>query len=452
MNKRDFTACQYPAPYLRRSANAMKPDQHMGPERQYPTSQRYIKKYLTIIALIFSLTLIGVFWGFNTRADFLIREQLLKQARAYSQEITLIRQWIAEHGGVYVKKRPGVTENPYLRDISSLKSSIVDMDDEVYILKNPAMATREISEMGREERIFSFHITSLEPINPQNSPDAFEAEALREFQTSKSKEAFKLEHRGNETVFRYILPLHVKESCLQCHGRQGYKVGDIRGGISVSLPASDIISQTRSSKVYIVAFALIILMTITLVILLISNQLVKALRKAEGRLYEMATRDYLTGLLNRREGLRRFREEISKSRRSRRPLTVIMLDIDHFKKVNDKHGHLAGDYVLQHLIEVLTPYLRDYDIFCRYGGEEFLLILPDTPLPEGGEIAERLRKKIAACPFAIDAKTTIKLTISLGVAQLADDENENSLIYRVDEALYAAKGRGRNCVHSHENK
>jgi diguanylate cyclase (GGDEF)-like protein len=417
------------------------------PEQQSLTSQGYIKKYLAIIASIFCLTLLGVFLGFNSRANFLIKEQLLKQARAYSQEVTLVRQWIADHGGVYVKKRPGIIENPYLKEISTLKTAIVDEDNEVYILKNPAMATREISEMASEERFFSFHITSLKPINPQNRPDKFETAALNEFQTSNINEIFQLETSDNESVFRYIIPLHVKESCLQCHEAQGYKVGDIRGGISVSIPASDIIAQIKASKTYIVVFALIVLITITLVILLISNQLISELRRAEKRLYEMATRDFLTGLHNRREGLRRFREEISKSRRNQQSLTLIILDIDHFKNVNDTYGHLAGDMVLQQLTAALIPTLRDYDIFCRYGGEEFLLILPNTSLRVGEEIAERLRRKVEEYKFIIDDKTNITLTISLGVAQLTDNENENSLIYRVDEALYAAKDKGRNCVH-----
>lgn len=420
-------------------------------QKNFP-SQRYIKKYLTIIGMIFCLTILGIFFGFNSRANFLIKEQLLKQARAYSQEVTLLRQWIADHGGVYVKKGPGVEENPYLKNISTVKTIIVDADQDVYILKNPAMATREISEMAREERLFSFHITSLDPINPQNRPDAFEAEALKEFDTRKSTEVFQLETMGDEIFFRYIIPLPVIASCLQCHAAQGYKIGDIRGGISVSIPASDIIAQIRTSKIYIVVFALAVLMALTLVILFIAKQLISDLRQAEIRLYEMATRDFLTGLLNRREGLRRFQEEISKSQRNNEPLTAIILDIDHFKNINDTYGHLVGDKVLQYMAEALIPALRVYDIFCRYGGEEFLLILPNTPLHEGVDIAERLRRKIEEFRFMIDNETAITMTISLGVAQLTGNEDLNSLIYRVDLALYGAKDKGRNCVNFVEQK
>lgn len=422
--------------------------QNQKPEsnQQSSPSQIYLKKYLVIISIVFCLTILGVFWGFISRANFLIREQLLKQARAYSQEITLTREWIADQGGVYVKKQEGLSENPYLKDISSVKTRIVDQDNEVYFLKNPAMITREISEMALEERMFSFHITSLNPINPQNKPDEFEKKALKEFQAGTKNEMFQLETSEHNAVFRYIIPLPVKESCLQCHEAQGYRVGDIRGGISVSIPASDIIAEIRSSNIYIVAFALSVLLALTIVILLLSNQLISALKSAEARLHEMATRDFLTGLLNRREGMHRFREEISKSRRSLQPLSAILLDIDHFKNINDTYGHLVGDKLLQHLAENLIPALRDYDIFCRYGGEEFLLILPNTPLLEGVEIAERLRRKIAEFTFVSERGITITMTISLGVAQLTGNEDENSLVYRVDQALYGAKDMGRNRV------
>lgn len=422
--------------------------QNQKPEsnQQSSPSQIYLKKYLVIISIVFCLTILGVFWGFISRANFLIREQLLKQARAYSQEITLTREWIADQGGVYVKKQEGLSENPYLKDISSVKTRIVDQDNEVYFLKNPAMITREISEMALEERMFSFHITSLNPINPQNKPNEFEKKALKEFQAGTKNEMFQLETSEHNAVFRYIIPLPVKESCLQCHEAQGYRVGDIRGGISVSIPASDIIAEIRSSNIYIVAFALSVLLALTIVILLLSNQLISALKSAEARLHEMATRDFLTGLLNRREGMHRFREEISKSRRSLQPLSAILLDIDHFKNINDTYGHLVGDKLLQHLAENLIPALRDYDIFCRYGGEEFLLILPNTPLLEGVEIAERLRRKIAEFTFVSERGITITMTISLGVAQLTGNEDENSLVYRVDQALYGAKDMGRNRV------
>jgi diguanylate cyclase (GGDEF)-like protein len=414
-------------------------------EQTSSSSQRYVQRHLTIIGILFCITILSIFFGFNSRANFLIQEQLLKEARAYSQQITLMREWIANHGGIYVEKHSGVSVNPYLKKISPFKTTIQDQDRKQYVLKNPATVTREISEMAREERMFSFHITSLDPINPLNKPNQFEAESLIKFRQG-IKEAYVFDKQENEEVFHYITPLPVKESCLACHAAQGYKLGDIRGGISVSIPASGIIRQIKKSKVYIISFALVILVIITGIVLYISSHLIKNLQIAEHKLLEMANRDFLTGLLNRREGLNRFNEEISKSRRKLQPLSVVMLDIDYFKKINDTHGHLAGDMVLQKLSEKLKMAMRDYDISCRYGGEEFLLVLPDTGLLEAVDIANRLRIEVAEMACEIDSKKTVSITISLGVAQLTGNEDVNSLIYRVDEALYMAKENGRNRV------
>jgi diguanylate cyclase (GGDEF)-like protein len=420
-------------------------------EQSSSSSKRYVQRHLTVIGIIFCFTILAIFFGFNSRANFLIQQQFLKEARAYSQEITLMRQWIANHGGIYVEKRSGVSVSPYLKKISPFKTTIQDQDRKQYVLKNPATVTREISEMAKEERFFSFHITSLEPINPLNKPDQFEAQSLREFRLGQ-KEAYLFDNNSDEIIFRYISPLTVKESCLACHAAQGYEVGDIRGGISVSIPASDIINQIKRSKIHIISFALIVLVILTTIILFISTHLIKNLKQAEQKLMEMAPRDFLTGLLNRREGMNRFKEEISKSKRKQLPLSAVLLDIDHFKIINDTHGHLAGDRILQNLAETLKITMRDYDIICRYGGEEFLLVLPDTELLKAVDIANRLRNEVAALEYVIDSQITIGMTISLGVAQLTGNEEENSLIFRVDQALYMAKENGRNRVRFQEKQ
>jgi len=414
-------------------------------EQSSSSSQRYVQKHLTVIGIIFCITILSIFFGFNSRANFLIQEQLLKEAKAYSQQITLMRRWIAKHGGIYVEKHSGVSVSPYLKKISPFKTTIQDQDRKEYILKNPATVTREISEMAREENFFSFHLTSLDPINPLNKPDQFEAESLKKFRQG-IKEAYEFDNQDDEVIFRYITPLPVKESCLACHAAQGYKVGDIRGGISVAIPASGIIGQIKKSKVYIISFAVVVLVLITAIVLFISRHLINNLQIAEQKLMEIANRDFLTGLLNRREGLNRFNEEISKSSRKLQPLSAVLLDIDDFKKINDTHGHLAGDRILQELAETLKIIMRDYDIICRYGGEEFLLVLPDTALLEAVDIANRLRIKVAEMTSEINSNTTVSMTISLGVAQLTGNEDVNNLIHRVDEALYMAKENGRNRV------
>jgi diguanylate cyclase (GGDEF)-like protein len=153
--------------------------------------------------------------------------------------------------------------------------------------------------------------------------------------------------------------------------------------------------------------------------------------------------DELTGLLNRTAMLRDLDREQAQARRTGRPFTVAMVDADHFKKVNDDHGHVFGDVCLETLAERFVESIRPRDQVYRYGGEEFLVLLPDTPLARAKPVLERLRKR--ACEHAIsDGETTINLSVSVGAAEAASDEEASTAIDRADAALYRAKEAGRN--------
>ena len=161
----------------------------------------------------------------------------------------------------------------------------------------------------------------------------------------------------------------------------------------------------------------------------------------------MATIDWLTNLYNRRHFFRLGEEEIARARRYRHPISVIMIDIDHFKSVNDTHGHSVGDEVLCSIAKRILAGLRQSDIAGRYGGEEFAIVLPETDLPSAAAtVAERLRDTIAARPIDT-AEGPLHVTISVGVAGV-DVERESLLdaLSRADAGLYAAKHAGRNRV------
>ena len=157
---------------------------------------------------------------------------------------------------------------------------------------------------------------------------------------------------------------------------------------------------------------------------------------------ENALTDELTKLPNRRALAQRFLQETQRARRHRAGITFVMVDLDHFKQVNDTYGHLNGDAVLAELASILSTGLRESDVCARYGGEEFALILPETT--EGGArvLAERIRAKVAAATFP----GGLKLTISVGVAATEEPALFTQLIDRADQALYAAKQGGRNQV------
>jgi diguanylate cyclase (GGDEF)-like protein len=164
---------------------------------------------------------------------------------------------------------------------------------------------------------------------------------------------------------------------------------------------------------------------------------------------ENAAHDPLTGLFNRRYFERRLREECAHARRHRRPFSIIMLDLDHFKLVNDTYGHEDGDRVLRHVSEVIQAMLREDDVSCRWGGEEFVLLLRGTTGMAARVVANRLRATLAAKSIALGSKEEPRhVTFSAGVAA-ADDRNTynaDDIVARADAALYRAKRAGRNRV------
>jgi two-component system, cell cycle response regulator len=163
-------------------------------------------------------------------------------------------------------------------------------------------------------------------------------------------------------------------------------------------------------------------------------------------IYRMSIIDGLTGAYNKRYLLESLEKEILRARRHERPLSFMMFDIDHFKKINDFHGHLAGDYVLKELARIVHGRIRRDEIFARYGGEEFAIVLPETPLDGCRQLAEGLRARVETSEFVFQSEK-ISATVSIGVAALTDEErNSMDFIKAADTRLYEAKRGGRNRV------
>jgi diguanylate cyclase (GGDEF)-like protein len=406
---------------------------------------RFVRKYLAAIFLTIILVILSVFWGFNYKSTSLIHEQLRRQGQAFFQEVVLTREWIANHGGVYVKLAKGMEVNSYLSQVPGLKVVIEDKDGEKYTLKNPALATREISLLANTKGIFKFKITSLNPLNPGNGPDAFEKAALESFEAG-AMEHSRYENADNEVFFRYMAPLVTEKPCLRCHASQGYREGDIRGGISVTIAATAMVRKMDENRTYLAASALGIITLFFAIISLVYRSFIKDLKYAEDMLVEMASRDSLTGLLNRREALQRIGEEHSRAGRLYKPLSVILIDIDNFKKINDTYGHAAGDEVLMQISRSIQGGVREYDVVCRYGGEEFLVATVESSLEVAKTVAERLRRAAEDMVLGAGDGRSFRVTISAGVAQCRENESIEQLISRADASLYIAKADGRNRV------
>ncbi len=174
---------------------------------------------------------------------------------------------------------------------------------------------------------------------------------------------------------------------------------------------------------------------------------VKALRKRLDELGELVRTDPLTGLANYRYFTEACEQEIERTQRSDQPSSLIMLDIDHFKRVNDNWGHEVGNRALEHIARIIKSCVRRLDIPCRYGGEEFAIILPDTSLNASLPVAERIRAQIASTPLSLP-EGVLKLSASLGVATYTNQRSilPETLVREADHYLYQAKQNGRNRV------
>ncbi len=219
-----------------------------------------------------------------------------------------------------------------------------------------------------------------------------------------------------------LLPLRVRESAIGC--------------ISLARPPNEKPFDLQDLRLSLIGVDLIAM----------------ALGNAEryAQIESLAVSDGLTGLFTRGYLDERLQEEFAKARHQGRPFSVILLDVDHFKKVNDAHGHRLGDEVLRWLARQIMAQSRDTDFVARYGGEEFIVLMPNTGGKDALAFGRRLGKAVADAVFRWE-KTSLKVTVSGGVAQISDDvTDEQDLIGRADRALYRAKNGGRNQVLPHE--
>lgn len=200
-------------------------------------------KFIIGVAIVLAVTTGTSIHYINENHKKLVVEQIDQQARALFRQIVLTRKWISDHGGVFVERMPWKEPSPYLSD-----PEIIDTHGKKYVRQSPAMVTKELSKYAREKGLYWFHITSLKLINPENAPDEFERAALKEFETKGTRESTKIEKVNSSYFYRYIAPLYIEETCLKCHSHQGYRPGDVRGAISVTVPMDSALVMINSGR------------------------------------------------------------------------------------------------------------------------------------------------------------------------------------------------------------
>jgi len=395
------------------------------------------------------------------------KEMLFQEALSNFKSMTYTRQWNSDHKSVYVIQHDNIKPNPYLED-----SILYTKDNKVLIKINPAWMTRQISELANKHGDYFFRITSLRPLNPDNRPDGFEKRALIYLKDKKNEKYYT---EIAEDKYNFLGSLKVKSSCISCHEAQEYKLNDIIGGLRVSIPIQSYLENVKEIKnksniLYsITIFIALVIAFITFYFLKIINKRQKIIQKlnqnleskvnertkkleltskklkaSNKKLIKISTIDYLTKISNRRYFFELGDKLFKLSKRHNTSFSIIAIDIDFFKKVNDDYGHNVGDEVLKFVSLTIQNSIRDTDLLARIGGEEFAIILKDTNINGAKELAEKIRFNIDEHPYN-SSKLSIHCTISLGIVSISkDDISLSKLLDKADIALYQAKERGRN--------
>ena len=413
------------------------------------------------------------FWGVVTSFLLYFNQQTLDEAahemarlrgEAVFQLVQTMRHWNAEHGGVYAPVTLSTPINPYLE---AEEKVIQSPSGRTLTLLNPAYMTRQLAERLRGSDL-EIHLTSLKLLNPGNTADPWEAQALELFQQTGQREFVSID----ESQFRYMAAMRIEPNCLPCHQAQGYQLGDLRGGLSVSFPKHYVLDlaarlQHDSVVIHLIAFlalslggcfslygfrqlilgldsekqqreAIIDLRTAEL------REEVAQRKASQEKLHYLAHHDELTGASNRRWFFEKLHKYVERHASESDELGLLMLDIDYFKRINDTYGHEAGDRVLIWFVSCVESLLRYDDLLGRVGGEEFMVLLPQSDTETALEIAERIRAGVAANPVEFES-LKIPVSISIGVAVAAvKGVSTAELVRQADKALYEAKQSGRN--------
>ena len=238
------------------------------------------------IALIIAL---GIsFYVISQRQERLIIKQVENEARVILKQVVMTRKWIADHGGVFIEKLPWVKPSQYLKD-----TDIVDIKGKRYVKETPATVTKGLSQYAKDKGLYWFHITSLKLTNPENAPDEFERKALPQFEKNGLKELFHIDTIDNAKYLRYISPLYVEEACLSCHTKEGYKVGDIRGAISITIPMDKTFAEiAENRKSMLIATVLTVVTLIISIFLLMKKLVLVPMKNLKASIHEFSEGKY----------------------------------------------------------------------------------------------------------------------------------------------------------------
>ena len=321
-------------------------------------------------------------------------------------------------------------------------------------------AVRTMALMQQAHPQTRYQELAIDPTNPANRASGWQLAVIGQFNADpRLTEWSRVQHTAEGALLQIARPVRPTADCLACHGTPadappamraqygdghgfGWKVGEAVGMQLVTVPATAAIAQARAAWWrQMVANVVLFVALFVVVNQVLSTSVIAPIEHRSTAWRRLAGIDALTGALNRRSFDDKARAFVA-GRGAGAPLTLVLVDIDHFKRINDRHGHDAGDRVLKDFARRMARGCRPGQRLFRLGGEEFALVLPDVGVQAGTALAQQLRRAVEAVPF----DGAGRLTASFGVAMLAPGELLPGLMKRADRALYLAKEQGRNRV------
>ncbi len=319
---------------------------------------------------------------------------------------------------------------------------------------------------AHEEPTVEMRLTTDNPRNPLNRANARELALLLAMRRGELSEYRAVETNGRERSYFYAIASEpLQPACLRCHGdpadapkmllqqygaEAGFheQAGNIRALLSMRVSLEGYFREAQRFLLIIAAALLTVFAALYAIFCNFLHRIENSHRQIneqKAALERLSQRDPMTGALNRHGFRIAFENQLRVAQRYREPLGLILLDLDRFKQINDAHGHGAGDRVLVAVAAAVKHALRDSDLFCRWGGEEFLIAVPKNDPTRTAALAERLRVALAAT--AVDyAGQHVTVSASFGVAGLRDGDGLEQMVRRADDAMYRAKSGGRNRV------
>ncbi|MGM0593974.1 MAG: diguanylate cyclase domain-containing protein [Pseudomonadota bacterium] len=433
-------------------------------------TERFIKNRHNWLVVLFTWSAIvacSAAWNISEleeHAHMMARER----GKNFFQMVQLARKWNADYGPVYLPITEQTPPNPYLeipeRDVTTTTGKALTV-------VNPAYMTRQMAELARQQG-FYFHLTSLNPIRPQNEADAWERQALDSFHQGRHEQLEVIDTHNNGSVFRYMAPMRVEAACLGCHAKQGYRLGEIRGGLSVNLDADEIFDSLGTQNRMVIAVHAVAWLAVSALLLAflqgarnhtlflegLNYAKQRDLQHRQNKLAErerviddLVNRDTTTGL-HSAEHFKHLSSTLwSNAISNGDSVAIILLEIDYFHDYVDNYGALEGDICLKQVSEAIATNVQQRgSIMARFGSASFIIMLSGNDAGRAFDVAEKVHGAVLGMGIPHETSPISRYITITGVVATTRPHSGAALgdfIRKVRLCLGKGDEKARNRIH-----